>query len=59
VAEAVLYRCLSQGLSFKVGQGQVLVLAPPLNVHEDDLHWALNLIVQTVREETLGRPSLR
>lgn len=50
LAEAVLYRCLSAGLSFKVGQGQVLVLAPPLNVEEADLWWALDLVVQALRE---------
>lgn len=50
LAEAVLYRCLSAGLSFKVGQGQVLVLAPPLNVEEADLWWALDLVGQALRE---------
>ena len=52
LAEAVLYRCLSAGLSFKVGQGNVLVLAPPLNVQEDDLWWALELIAQALRKGT-------
>ncbi len=51
-AEAVLYRCLSAGLSFKVGQGNVLVLAPPLNVDEADLFWALACVVDAVRAET-------
>ena len=51
LAEAVLYRCLSAGLSFKLGQGTVLVLAPPLNVQERDLWWAIDLIVQTLRTE--------
>lgn len=50
LAEAVLYRCLSAGLSFKVGQGNVLVLAPPLNVEEADLWWALELIDQALRK---------
>jgi 4-aminobutyrate aminotransferase len=52
LAEAVLYRCLSAGLSFKVGQGNVLVLAPPLNVDEADLFWALACVVDAVRAET-------
>jgi len=52
LAEAVLYRCLSAGLSFKVGQGNVLVLAPPLNVQEADLWWALELINQALRKHT-------
>lgn len=50
LAEAVLYRCLSAGLSFKVGQGQVLVLAPPLNVEEADLWWALDCIAQALQQ---------
>ncbi len=54
LAEAVLYRCLSQGLSFKVGQGKVLVLAPPLNVATADLDWALAGVVDAVRAESGG-----
>jgi len=44
LAEAALYRCLSAGLSFKVGQGKVLVLAPPLNIDEADLWQALDIL---------------
>jgi 4-aminobutyrate aminotransferase len=44
VAERVLYRCLAQGLSFKVGQGNVLVLAPPLVIEEADLDRALDIV---------------
>lgn len=51
IAEAVLYRCLSEGLSFKVGQGNVLVLAPPLNILEDELWWALATIAAAIRAE--------
>lgn len=29
IAEETMYRCLARGLSFKVGQGNVIVLAPP------------------------------
>jgi 4-aminobutyrate aminotransferase len=43
-AEAVLYRCLSQGLSFKIGQGKVIVLAPPLIIQEQDLDRALDIV---------------
>ncbi len=52
LAEAVLYRCLSDGISFKVGQGNVLVLAPPLNIEEDDLWWALGRIVEALETES-------
>jgi 4-aminobutyrate aminotransferase len=52
MAEAVLYRCLSEGLSFKVGQGNVLVLAPPLNILEDELWWALDCIAAALKTES-------
>lgn len=51
LAEAVLYRCLTRGLSFKIGQGQVVVLAPPLNIDEADLWWALDVVEQAILEE--------
>jgi 4-aminobutyrate aminotransferase len=47
-AEEVLYRCLSRGLSFKVGQGNVLVLAPPLVIPEPDLERALDIVEQSL-----------
>jgi 4-aminobutyrate aminotransferase len=46
LAEAALYRCLSEGLSFKVGQGNVLVLAPPLIITEAELDRALEIVEQ-------------
>ncbi|HKX99088.1 MAG TPA: hypothetical protein VJL86_05190, partial [Steroidobacteraceae bacterium] len=44
LADEVLYRCLSHGLSFKVGQGNVLVLAPPLVIAEQELAGALGAL---------------
>jgi 4-aminobutyrate aminotransferase len=55
LAEAVLYHCLSAGLSFKVGQGQVLVLAPPLNVDEADLFWALDCVAHAIQAQAQTR----
>jgi 4-aminobutyrate aminotransferase len=46
IAEEALYRSLARGLSFKVGQGNVLVLAPPLVISEADLDAALKIIEQ-------------
>ncbi|MGH8725225.1 MAG: (R)-1-hydroxy-2-aminoethylphosphonate ammonia-lyase, partial [Burkholderiales bacterium] len=48
LAEEVLYRCLSRGLSFKVGQGSVLVLAPPLVIAEADLDKALDIVADAL-----------
>jgi len=44
IAEDVLYRCLSRGVSFKVGQGNVLVLCPPLIIEQHELQQALQII---------------
>ena len=46
LAEEALYRCLARGLSFKVGQGNVLVLAPPLVIGEPELDRALEIVEQ-------------
>lgn len=49
-AEDVLYRCLAKGLSFKVGQGNVIVLAPPLVIEERDLENALGIVEAAIRD---------
>lgn len=51
LADAVLYRCLSAGLSFKIGQGNVLVLAPPLNIEADELWRALAVVEEAIAGE--------
>jgi 4-aminobutyrate aminotransferase len=43
-AESTMYECLSRGLSFKVGQGNVLTLSPPLVIAEDDLDRAFDIL---------------
>ena len=43
-AEQVMYECLARGLSFKVGQGNVLALSPPLVIAPDDLDRAFGII---------------
>src|SRR5213079_1570640 len=40
-AEQVMYECLARGLSFKIGQGNVLTLSPPLVIAADELDQAL------------------
>ena len=54
LAEDVLYRCLAKGLSFKVGQGKVINLSPPLVIEEADLERALNIVEQSVEEAARG-----
>jgi len=50
VADAALYASLAKGLSFKVGQGSVIVLAPPLVIDERDLGRALDILEASLRE---------
>ena len=54
IAEDVLYRSLANGLSFKVGQGNVIVLAPPLVIEERDLDNALCIVEQAIGSSTNG-----
>ena len=49
-AEEAMYRCLEKGLSFKVGQGNVIVLAPPLVIDERDLERALDIVEEAIRD---------
>ena len=43
-AEQVMYHCLAHGLSFKVGQGNVLTLSPPLVIAPEDLDAAFTIL---------------
>lgn len=47
-AERVLYACLSDGLSFKIGQGNVLNLSPPLVIEDSDLDLALEILERSL-----------
>lgn len=52
LAEAVYYRCLAAGLSFKISQGSVLTLSPPLTIAPADLDRALSIVEAAIREST-------
>ncbi len=43
-AEKILYYCLNNGLSFKVSQGNVLQLCPPLTISLTELNDALKIL---------------
>lgn len=43
-AEAVMYRALEHGLSFKVTAGNILTLIPPLTIAWQELEGALNIV---------------
>ncbi len=52
LAEAVFYRCLDKGLSFKITMGNVLTFTPPLILTEAQLDEALAIV-----DESLGEAS--
>lgn len=52
-AEIVMYECLKNGLSFKVSQGNVLQLSPPLIISRGQLREALLIL-----ENALGKASV-
>ena len=56
-AERVMYGCLARGLSFKIGQGNVITLSPPLVIAEADLDRALDILDEAIGEveKTPGR----
>jgi 4-aminobutyrate aminotransferase len=53
-AEAVLYRCLERGLSFKTTMGNVLTLTPPLIIGETEMDQALDILDAAIGEVEAG-----
>ena len=53
-AEAVLYRALEKGLSFKTTFGNVLTLTPPLTVTEGQMSKALDVVEECIQETARG-----
>jgi 4-aminobutyrate aminotransferase len=49
-ADAVLYRALDKGLSFKTTMGNVLTLSPPLTISETELDKALAIVEESIAE---------
>ena len=50
LAERIYYRCLDEGLSFKISQGCVLTLSPPMTISEPDLDHALTIVENAVAD---------
>lgn len=53
-AEMILYECLANGLSFKISQGNVLQLSPPLIITRPQLQEAIH-IIDTALSKVAGR----
>jgi 4-aminobutyrate aminotransferase len=49
-AEKVMYRCLENGLSFKVSQGNIITLSPPLVISESELKHAADILEKSIAE---------
>jgi 4-aminobutyrate aminotransferase len=54
MAEQIYYRCLEQGLSFKISQGCVLTLSPPMTISDTDLDTALTIVESAIAEVARG-----
>ncbi len=52
LAEAIYYKCLVAGLSFKISQGSVLTLSPPLTITRGELDKALTIVETAICEMT-------
>ncbi len=49
-AEAIMYRALDKGLSFKTTMGNVLTLTPPLTITEAEMNRALDILDECIAE---------
>lgn len=49
-AEQVMYACLKRGLSFKVSQGNVIQLCPPLVITQQQLQEAVDILAEALEE---------
>jgi 4-aminobutyrate aminotransferase len=47
-ADQVMYQALTQGLSFKVAMGNILLLAPALTITRDEMERALKIIEESI-----------
>jgi 4-aminobutyrate aminotransferase len=52
-AEIVMYECLSNGMSFKVSQGNVLQLSPPLTISREELTTALEILEKALEKASV------
>ena len=51
MAEAVYYRALDRGLSFKITMGNVLTLTPPLVTSDEEMDAALDILEASIASE--------
>ena len=54
-AELVMYECLKNGMSFKVSQGNVIQLSPPLTITRDELSKAFLILERALDKASINR----
>ncbi len=52
-AEAIMYDCMENGLSFKVSQGNVITLSPPLIIDQVQLDAAYDILDQALQKVSI------
>ena len=52
-ADAILYECLQNGLSFKISQGNTFQLAPPLIITQTELSTAMDILENAISKQTV------
>jgi 4-aminobutyrate aminotransferase len=57
IAERAMYEALSRGLSFKVTMGNVLSLAPPLTITQEEMGRALDILERSIDAGRLNAAS--
>ena len=55
LAEDIMYRCLSQGLNFKLTLGGTLTLTPPLTISKAEMEQALDILESAMQEAREAR----
>ncbi|UCH20711.1 MAG: aminotransferase class III-fold pyridoxal phosphate-dependent enzyme, partial [Deltaproteobacteria bacterium] len=53
-AEAVMYKALTKGLSFKLSMGNIITLTPSLTITKDEIDKALQIIEDSIAEVEKG-----
>ncbi|WP_209835384.1 aspartate aminotransferase family protein [Ruegeria sp. HKCCE3926] len=51
-AERIYYACLEAGLSYKISQGCVLTLSPPLTISRLELDRAIDIVIAAIKAES-------
>jgi 4-aminobutyrate aminotransferase len=51
-AEKIMYDCMHHGLSFKVSQGNVLQLSPPLTIKREEMKTAISILSEVFEKHS-------